>query len=72
MKHDRCPCCRANYLTLGDANHHDDEDVSPRIVTTNPSNSEQGQEQLSYLRQTNNIGSISTQCDGPTVPTCES
>jgi hypothetical protein len=53
IKHDRCPCCRANYRTTpmvsggGDANHHDDEDVPPHIVTDNSSNSEQGQEQLS-------------------------
>jgi hypothetical protein len=46
MRHDRCPCCRANYLTAGDdgdAANHDGEGMPP-LVPDN-SNNERGQEQ---------------------------
>jgi hypothetical protein len=48
MIHDRCPCCRANYLTAGDdgdAANHDGAEGMPPLVPDN-SNNEQGQEQL--------------------------
>jgi hypothetical protein len=57
MKHDRWQCYWANYQTTpvvsggGDVNHHDDEDVPPRIVTDNLSNSKQGQAQPSRDEQ---------------------
>jgi hypothetical protein len=46
MKHDRCPCCRANYLTTvddGNVNHQDEEEEVPPLVPGN-SNNEQEQQ----------------------------